>query len=1115
MDITVIEQRLEYILDTYPEVAEQYMSGDDVEFCARLEDLCANSNFDIKTFSVESLYSSGAVSGTSWDKIKPKTSNIEPPDDIFRAEDTTPAQGTIADEDDIIDLFGSDDDISTSAVENSLDCQDNSALFNSDVENPVESSVNSVNNSRDSVNFVENSVESVENQGINAGQAVESAGRAVENLVESVETPSDNVPAQGTTDSDDLSAMFSAAFSDVEMKKSVEELPIQHENDEIAVHSSDITYGYDVDVSNSESVKSGYTSNAPDSRGITSRHNADVQASEEITPGYTAPTFNDLDDLLCNTFYTLPSSTESSAPDEPALVDTPDDEEQDEEVTEWGINEIAPDVIFEVNTELGAANTEFLDTKLREFIAADVTLVPDLESMCFDPGLQNYFSSYLASLDDDLAGLCEDLNDLQNLINLDNAGLLSSQEHTIFTKWGTPYAKVTVPESQRASLPKIEDRTVVDYSKSANTNIIAPPVLDDNISHADTPSADLSALFPGYNLDAANRGIADDMDDASDLFDDNDELDELENREYDISAIVHEQGIISAPPSNLDDDFDEVEDEDSVEDTPDSDDDIFDDVEDADSSDEDDLFDDQDEDSDLFDDNSDDLDEDSDLVTDADLFDDVSDDSNDAEDEDDSDLFDDEDSIDQSEGITIPSIQVDFDACPYPEDSPEFAKWVTAEYNKRVAEIAAQVKDRYSVDMSDYSADDADFDDEDDIDSSEMGTTSDSDDTFDDEDSMFSDESDEFEAVDESDSNEGDFDELDSNDDDFDELDSNEADEFDELDDSTSGDIDDLDDLDDSASDDTDEFDDVADSDSGTSGGTADEFDDPDDSDLFSSYYGNSSSGNTEIDSSDDDDFDDDIEDSDTSSSDSEDDFDDLPDKDEGISTDESDAVFDEVDDFESDDEFESSDEEFDDIDESADSDEEFDDMDEPDDSDSDDEFDDLDGSEDSSDSDFDDSDEQDVDDFDDVSETGTIDDPLDSFYGTSSDDFDDPEEPADDMASTWDDEIADNFDDIPDDDDPELGDSYNRESEDDLDDLYDSVDSFLDSQPDDSSFSTNPVNASDRGVPASAIKKVPVTIEEKNEAAADAILSMFNKLKASPSAAKSVLDNIFSKEDN
>ena len=1098
MDITVIEQRLEYILDTYPEVAEQYMSGDDVEFCARLEDLCANSNFDIKTFSVESLYSSGAVSGTSWDKIKPKTSNIEPPDDIFRAKDTTPAQGTTTDEDDIIDLFGSDDDISGSAVENSLDCQDNSALFNNDVENSVENSVNSVNNSRDSVNFVENSVESVENQGINAGRAVEGVGQAVENSVESVENSLDESIARGTTDSDDLSAMFSAAFSDVEMNKSVEELPIQHENDTVAVHS--------------EGIAPSDKGNTSVSRGTSPSDKGNASDSEEITSGYTAPTFNDLDDLLCNTFYTLPNSAESSAPDEPAIVDTSDDEEQDEEITEWGINEIAPDVIFEVNTQLGAANTEFLDTKLREFIAADITLVPDLESMCFDPGLQNYFSSYLASLDDDLAGLCEDLNDLQNLINLDNAGLLSSQEHTIFTKWGTSYAKATVPESQRANLPKIEDRTIIDYSKSANTNIIAPPVLDDNISHADTPSADLSALFPGYNLGGLSQGITDDMNDASDLFDDNDELDELENREYDISAIVHEQGIISAPPSNLDDDFDEVEDEDSVEDTPDSDDDIFDDVEDVESSDEDDLFDDQDEDSDLFDDNSNDLDEDSDLVTDADLFDDVSDDSNDAEDEDDSDLFDDEDSIDQSEGITIPSIRVDFDACPYPEDSPEFAKWVTAEYNKRVAEIAAQVKDRYSVDMSDYSADDADFDDEDDIDSSEMGTTSDSDDAFDDEDSLFSDESDEFEALDESDSGDVDaFDELDSSDDDFDELDSNEADDFDELDDSDSSDTDEFDDVADSDSGDIDEFDDVADSNSESSEGTADEFDDPDDSDLLSSYYGNSSSGNTETDSSDDD-FDDVIEDSDTLSSDSEDDFDDLPDEDEGISTGESDTDFDEVDDFESDDEFESSDEEFDDIDESADSDEEFDDMNEPD---SDDEFDDLDGSEDSFDSDFDDSDEQDVDDFDDASETGTIDDPLDSFYGTSNDDFDDLEEPADDMASTWDDEIADNFDDIPDDDDPELGDSYNRESEDDLDDLYDSVDSFLDSQPDDSSFSTNPVNASDRGVPDSAIKKVPVTVEEKNEAAADAILSMFNKLKASPSAAKSVLDNIFSKEDN
>lgn len=1081
-DITVMEQRLEYILDTYPEVAEQYMSGDDLEFCARLEDLCANSNFDIKTFSVESLYSSGAVSGTSWDKIKPKTSNTEPPDNIFGSTDESPAQGTITDDEEIIDLFGSDDDILTSPAENSLDCQDNSALFNDDVENSVENSgagvavvENSIENVEDSVgsvknsaDSVENSVESVENRGMSAGQSVENSVESVENSEQGIENSldgMDNSLTQGTTDQDDLSAMLSAAFSDVEMHKSSEELPTQRESDIVAVHSGGTTLGY------------------------------------------TAPTFNDLDDLLCNTFYTLPSSAEASAPDELMHTDTPDDMEQDDEPTEWGINEIAPDVIFEVNSQLGAANTEFLDTKLHEFIAADITLVPDLESMCFDPGLQNYFNSYLASLDDDLVGLCEDLNDLQNLIDLDNAGLMSSQEHTIFTKWGTPYAKMDVPESQRANLPKIEDRTIIDYSQPANTNIIAPPVLDDNVSHADTPSADLSALFPGYNLDARNQGIIDDTDDASDLFEDNDELDELENREYDISAIVHEQGIISAPPSSLDDDFDEVEDDDSVEDTSSTDDDIFDDVEDADAPDEDDLFDDRDEISDDSDEISDDSDDifaeseaDSDLVTDDDLFDDVLDDSGITEDEDDSDLFDDEDSLDQSEGITIPSIQVDFDACPYPEDSPEFAKWVTAEYNKRVAEIAAQVKSKYSVDMSDYSAEDADFDDEDTLDSVETGITNNLDDEFDDEDSLIPDEDDSSDILDEFDSDEDDvFDESVSN---ASGIMNSEDDEFDELDDSVSNfedtdsaDIDEFDDIVDSNSDDTDEFDDIADSSSGDNEGTTDEFDDFDDSDLFSSYYGGRSSGDMTSSSSDDE-FDDVTDDLDVLSSDSDDDFDELPDEDEEISSGDLDNDFDEVKDSIEDVEDSDSDDEFDDLEDSDESlDTEFDDINESD------EPEDVEGS---------DSDDE----FDDVSEEGTIDDPLDSFYGTSGDDFDDPEEPDDEMASTWDDEIADNFDDVPDDD-LELGNSYNRESEDDLDDLYDSVDSFLDSQPDDSSFSTNPVNASDRGVPTSAIKKVPVTVEEKNEAAADAILSMFNKLKASPSAAKSVLDNIFSKEDN
>lgn len=147
-DIDKAQERLEYILATYPEVADKYSEGDE-EFCARLEDLCTNSSFDIKTFSVESLYSSGAVHGTSWDKITPSSNQ--------QSSSTQPEVSSTSDE--VIDLWGTTDEVNNSDVQqegNIVSDFEGSAEINLFGEEDIANNVNNVENSVESVETVEN-----------------------------------------------------------------------------------------------------------------------------------------------------------------------------------------------------------------------------------------------------------------------------------------------------------------------------------------------------------------------------------------------------------------------------------------------------------------------------------------------------------------------------------------------------------------------------------------------------------------------------------------------------------------------------------------------------------------------------------------------------------------------------------------------------------------------------------------------------------------------------------------------------------------------------------------------------------------------------------------------
>ena len=712
-------------------------------------------------------------------------------------------------------------------------------------------------------------------------------------------------------------------------------------------------------------------------------------------------------------------------------------DDMDDDADDYGT--IPVDFKSEILERFYASNTEHLASITGTILAEEITVPLSLKASHLSPAFINYIRSYLASLDEDLDGLCETLEDLQTLITTDFNMLGVHQVHALLTRWGSPYEKLSIVESSNTSPSEMgtmadldepledffEGSDISDVVSSSDTQSvsISQPSMEgelgynyDEVTSASSLYAMLTSIKPQPDADDEDDDELD-IDELAEFVNDNADFDDEFEQDYDISSIVKEQGgLVSKLDDIPGDDSEEADSENdniSFDDIPAEDEDEIDlpddtvESEDADFDELDDNFDDEAEEDEIEDTDFDEPDED------------IVDDTEDSEEpEGDFDEPDEEPISGSSLGFSISD--ADLKACPYELGSKEFVEWINAKYKEFVEAKMQEAQPDLTSGITD-----ADFDDvEDDDETSEIEDALDTAD-FDDpeEESEISEDEPDVSDVDFDDPEEESElseDDLDTSDADFDDIEGIEDDLEDESE-IPEDDFDDVEDVDDNLEDESetpeDDFDDVEDEDMPDDGTSEDDFDDV---------------------------LDDDTEDD--------------------LENDDSDADFDDILDDNTEDESE---------DDSSDAD-----------------FDDLDSSE---------------------------DDDLDAILGISSDaneDFDEPDVDSDEDTSS--DEPDGEFDDIEDDSDTSLDDILGISSDEDsqssveYDDFSD-VDELIDDAY--SAMENNPLSNTDLGVPETSIKRVPVTAEEKNEAAAEAILSLFNRLVSSPKAAKRVFDNIITKE--
>lgn len=1023
-DIDKAQERLEYILATYPEVADKYSEGDE-EFCARLEDLCTNSSFDIKTFSVESLYSSGAVQGTSWDKITPSSNQ--------QSSSTQPEVSSTSDE--VIDLWGTTDEVNNSDVQqegnivSGFEGSDEIDLFG---EEDIANNVNNVENSVESVETVENDTaeytdlggafDDFDNPVENSVETVESS---VENPVESVETVENSVENSGLSVENPVETVENLGSSVENPVESVENY------DSLAESTSSSLEGMlglgvfdDFFAPVTAPFDASKTLSHPDERS-----SSDTGTSLLVQADYYADDMDDSDD----SYRTIPADFKS-----------------------------------EILERFYASNTEWLASITGTILAEEITVPLNLKATHLSPAFINYIRSYLASLDEDLDGLCETLEDLQTLITTDFNMLGVHQVHSLLTRWGSPYEKLSVEElsdmdspvmGTRADLDEpIEDffegSDISDVVSSSDTQSvsIAQPSMEgelgynyDEVTNASSLYAMLTSVKPQSDTDDEDDDELD-IEELAEFVNDNADFDDEFEQDYDISSIVKEQGglvsklddipgddagVLGSENDNISFDDIPAEDEDEI-DSPDNaiepEDADFDELDDnSDNEAEEDEVQDTD-----FDEPDDDIATDTEdieeLEGDFDEPDDIATDTEDSEEpEGDYDEPDEEPISGSSLGFSLSDD--DLKACPYQLGSKEFIEWVNAKYKEFVDAKMRETQSNTTLGITDADFDDVEEDDE----TSEIEDAQDIDD-FDD-------------PEEESDFSENEPDAVDADFDDFEEEPEFSEDEPDAAD----ADFDDVEGVEDDLEDESEipdmDFDDVE--------GVEDDLED--ESDISEGDF-------------------DDIEGAD-------DEFEDEPDV--------SDDNFDDIENEDTLNDGDTSEDDFDDIlgDDTEDESED-----------------------DTSDADFDDLDSNEDDDLDAI--LGISSDADEEDISSSDEDFDEPDVDSDEDTSL--DEPDGEFDDLDDDSDTSLDDILGISSDEDsqssveYDDFSD-VDELIDDAY--SAMGNNPLSNTDLGVPETSIKRVPVTAEEKNEAAAEAILSLFNRLVSSPKAAKRVFDNIITKE--
>lgn len=1045
-DIDKAQERLEYILATYPEVADKYSEGDE-EFCARLEDLCTNSSFDIKTFSVESLYSSGAVQGTSWDKITPSSN-----------QQSSSTQSEVSDTpDEVIDLWGTTDEVNNSDVQQA-------GNIVSDFEGSDEIDLFGEEDIANNVNNVENSVESVENntaEYTDLGGAFDDFDNSVENSVESVENSVEN----SVETVENYEASVENPVESVENSGSSVENPVETvENPVESIENSDYSAENPVEtVENYDPLAESTSSSLEGMLGL--------GVFDDFFAPVTAP---------FDASKTLSHSDERSSSDTGTSLLVQADyyaDDMDDSADNYGT--IPADFKSEILERFYASNTEWLASITGIILAEEITVPLSLKATHLSPAFINYIRSYLASLDEDLDGLCETFEDLQTLITTDFNMLGIHQVHSLLTRWGSPYEKLSVEELSDTDSPVrgtmadldepledfFEGSDISDVVSSSDTQSvsISQPSMEgelgynyDEVTNASSLYAMLTSLKPQSDTDDDDDEL--DIEELAEFVNNNADFDDEFEQDYDISSIVKEQGGLVSKLDDIPGDDSGVSDSEndniSFDDIPAEDEDEIDlsdnavEFEDADFDELDDNFDNDTEEADAKDIDFDEPDED--IATDTedseepegdfdDPDEDIATDTEDSEEpEDDFDEPDEEPINGSSLGFSLSDD--DLKACPYELGSKEFVEWINAKYKEFVD---AKMRETQSITTSGIT--DADFDDvEEDDETSEIEDAQDIDD-FDD-------------PEEESDFSENEPDAVDADFDDFEEEPEFSEDEPDAAD----ADFDDVEGVEDDLEDESEipdmDFDDVE--------GVEDDLED--ESDISEGDF-------------------DDIEDEDMPDDDaSEDDFDDVPG--DGTEDDFDDVLGDGTeDDLENDD----SDADFDDIlgDDTEDESES-----------------------DSSDADFDDLESSEDDDLDAI--LGISSDVDEEDSSSSDEDFDEPDADFDEDTSS--DEPDGEFDDIEDDSDTSLDDILGISSDEDsqssveYDDFSD-VDELIDDAY--SAMENNPLSTTDLGVPETSIKRVPITAEEKNEAAAEAILSIFNRLVSSPKAAKRVFDNIITKE--
>lgn len=179
---------------------------------------------------------------------------------------------------------------------------------------------------------------------------------------------------------------------------------------------------------------------------------------------------------------------------------------------------------------------------LEQLIRSEFEYPCCLESTRELPFLYNYLKSYAVSLDAEIYSDNIELNSLQRIINFDNMGLISCQEHLYLTNWGAAYDKIGVSSGLSSLDEGIFEPPV---STAPEGFILGEEVVEDYDATAELSGGDLLSL-----LRSAVPITDDPWDDVDteELFDADEEAEEPES---------DEESIFTEDDFEFDDEFDE------------------------------------------------------------------------------------------------------------------------------------------------------------------------------------------------------------------------------------------------------------------------------------------------------------------------------------------------------------------------------------------------------------------------------------------------------------------------------------------------------------------------------------------------------------------------------